>query len=439
MPEFDHHSTAFAENWRDQYRQLREASPVTRATGHGGFVVLTRYEDIRHVLHSSKDFVCSRDLAIDGVAEAVPGGVTIPTNPFRMGMMEMDPPQSLALRRILVPWFSSKAVEVNAVHIRDLATWCIDRVIESGHIDIVDDLANPLPTLVTLDLLGLPLENWKHYAAILHGAAYLEAGSAKSLSWLRADIRAIIAERKASPPAVRTPIDALLGAEVDGQPLPDDLVLELVYMLLSGGVDTSTSLIAHCIRLLSSQPAVADELRADPTLIPNAVEEMVRYFSPGTGVARTAVRDTDIGGVPIKAGDRLLLALGSANLDPAEFADPESLDIHRDSARQLSFGAGVHRCLGSVLAPREVSILVEEILRRLPDLRVDESGVRPYETIPLVAGFRAMPATFTPGRKVGHISTDGLPPARSQRELLRTAELAAEDDTDASDTLEAGR
>jgi cytochrome P450 len=167
---------------------------------------------------------------------------------------------------------------------------------------------------------------------------------------------------------------------------------------------------------------------------------MIRYFSPGTGVARTAVRDTEVGGVPIKAGDRILLALGAANLDPSEFADPETLDIHRDAARQLSFGAGVHRCLGSVLAPREVSILVEEILRRMPDLHVDEAEVRPYETIPLVAGFRAMPATFTPGPKIGLISTDGLPPARGERELLRTAELAAEaDGVNADDAIGAGR
>jgi cytochrome P450 len=432
MPEFDHHSTAFAENWRSQYRQLRESSPVARVDSHGGFVVLTRYQDIRHVLHASKDFVCSRDLDIDGVAGAVPGGVTIPANPFRMGMMEMDPPDSLTLRRILVPWFSSKAVEVNAVHIRDLVTWCIDRVIETGRIDIVDDLANPLPTLVTLDLLGLPLENWKTYAAVLHGAVYLETGSAKGLAWLQNDIRRIIDDRKANAAAVKTPIDALLGAEIDGRTLPADLVLELVYMLLSGGVDTSTSLIAHCVRFLSSRPAVADELRSDPALIPNAVEEMVRYFSPGTGVARTAVRDTEVGGVPIKTGERVLLALGAANLDPNEFADPDALDIRRDSARQLSFGAGVHRCLGSVLAPREVSILLDEMLRRMPDLQVDEAGVRPYETIPLVAGFRAMPATFTPGPQIGRISTEGLPPARGERELLRTAELAAAaDDADA--------
>jgi cytochrome P450 len=134
-----------------------------------------------------------------------------------------------------------------------------------------------------------------------------------------------------------------------------------------------------------------------------------------------------IGEVEVKAGERVLLALGAANLDPSEFDDPDQLDIHRDSGRHLAFGAGMHRCLGSFLAPCEVGILIAEILARMPDLRVDESGVVPYETIPLASGFRAMPATFTPGPKLGTISTHGLPPARSERDLVRAAELAAED------------
>src|SRR6202035_4143670 len=116
--------------------------------------------------------------------------------------------------------------------IGDMVTWCLDRVIESGRCDVVDDLANPLPALVTLDLLGLPLHNWERYARVLHHAVYREKGSAKELAWLLADLRATVEERKASPSAVMTPIDALLAAEVEGLPLPADLVVELVYMLL---------------------------------------------------------------------------------------------------------------------------------------------------------------------------------------------------------------
>jgi cytochrome P450 len=432
MQAFDHHSTDFAAGWREQYREIRQTCPVLRAGGHGGFVLLTRYEDIKHVLLAPKDFASGRDLEIEGVPGTVAGGVTVPTNPFRMGMMEMDPPESLRLRRILVPWFSARAVEVNAVHIRDMVTWCLDRVIESGRCDIVDDLANPVPALVTLDLMGLPLANWERYARVLHGAVYREKGSAKELAWLQGDLQAIVEERRISPSAVTTPLDALLAAEVDGTPLSIGLVVELVYMLLSGGIDTSTSLIAHSVRYLSAHPRVAGELRANPELIPGAVDEMLRFYSPGTGIARTAVHDTTLGGVAISAGERLFMGTGAANTDPAEFDDPGTLDVRREAGRHLAFGAGIHRCLGSFLAPREMAILLTEVLTRLPDLRVDEAGVRSYETIPLVGGFRAMPATFTPGPKAGRYATHGLPPGRGERDRVRAAQAAGEEPKEAS-------
>jgi cytochrome P450 len=398
---------------------------VLRVPGHGGFVLLTRYEDIKQVLLASKDFVSGRDLTIDGMAGTVVGGVAVPANPFRMGMMEMDPPESLALRRLLVPWFSAKAVDLNAPHMAEMVTWCLDRVIESGRCDVVDDIANPLPALVTLDLLGLPLRNWERYARVLHHAVYRERGSAKELAWLQADLRAMVEERKAAASDVMTPVDALLAAEVEGVPMSTDLVVELVYMLLSGGIDTSTALIAHGVRYLSAHPEVANELRANPDMIGGAVDEMLRFYSPGTGIARTAVRDAIVGGFAVNAGERVFMGTGAANTDPAEFDDPGTLDVHRQGGRHLAFGAGIHRCLGSLLAPREMAILLTEVLARMPDLRVDEAAVRPYETIPLVAGFKAMPATFTAGPKTGRFRTDGPPPARGERDRVRAAQEAA--------------
>lgn len=422
MRPFDHHSADFAANWREQYREIRGTCPVTRAPGHGGYTLLTRYADARQVLLDPTSFVSGRDLVIPAAGGPVSGGATIPTNPFRMGMMEMDPPDSLKLRKILVPWFSAKAIEQNCVHIRDMVTWCLDRVIEAGRCDIVDDLANPLPTLVTLDLMGLPLENWAWYARTLHGAAYRVKGSARELARLQDDLRQEIERRRDSGAAasgVRTPIDALLAAEVDGQPLSLDLVVELVYMLVTGGIDTSTALIAHSIRYLSAHPGAAGRLRASPDLIPGAVDEMLRYFSPGTGIARTAVRDTMVGGTLIRAGERVFVGTGAVNSDPATFEDPDTVDLSRDASRHLAFGAGVHRCLGSFLAAREMAILIGEVLTRMPGLRVAESGVQPYDAIPLVGGFKAMPATFTPGMRTGRFSAAEVPPARGDRNRAR--------------------
>jgi cytochrome P450 len=423
MQPFDHHSAEFAENWREQYREIRRACPVTRVPAHEGFTLLTRYADARQVLLDPASFASGRDLVIAEVDGTVAGGVTIPTNPFRMGMMEMDPPDSLRLRRMLVPWFSAKAVELNSVHIRDMVTWCLDRFITVGRCDIVDDLANPLPALVTLDLLGLPLENWARYARALHHAAYRVKGSARELAWLQGDLRQEIERRRAeggaggAGGAVLTPVDALLAAEVEGEPLSIDLVVELVYMLVTGGIDTSTALIAHAIRFLSAHPDAAGRLRDNPDLIRGAVDEMLRYFSPGTGIVRTAVRDTIVGGTCIHAGERIFVGAGAANTDPAVFEDPDTLDVGRDAARHLAFGAGAHRCLGSFLVSREMEILLGEVLTRLPDLQVDESGVVPYDTIPMVGGFRAMPATFTCGRPTGRFPVGEAPPSRGDRAL----------------------
>ncbi|WP_375476523.1 cytochrome P450 [uncultured Jatrophihabitans sp.] len=424
MSAFDHHSEQFAAGWRAEYAELRAGSPVVRTPAHGGYAVLTRYADVRRALLSPRALACGRDLELDGVPGPVSGGVTIPTNPFRMGMMEMDPPQGTAFRKLLMPWFSARATEASEPHLRELVCWCIDRVVESGRMDIVDDLANPLPTLVTLDLLGLPLENWQRYARVLHEAAYRQKGSARQLAWLLEDLRDIVERRRLEPPEIETPVDALIAAEIDGARLPADTVVEMVFMLLNGGIDTSTSLIAHSLRYLSANPSARQQLRDDPALIPAAVEEFLRYFTPGTGLARTVVEPMAVGDTVLAPGERVYLALGSANNDPAEFPDPDRVDFARDGNRHLSFGAGVHRCLGAFLAPREMAVLIEQVLARMPDLHVDESAVVAYPVIPLVAGFQAMPATFTPGPRLGSAPSGDAPPARGERELLAAAELA---------------
>jgi cytochrome P450 len=124
-----------------------------------------------------------------------------------------------------------------------------------------------------------------------------------------------------------------------------------------------------------------------------------------------------VGGTWIQAGERIFVGAGAANTDPAVFEDPDTLDVGRDATRHLAFGAGVHRCLGSFLVAREMEILLGEVLVRLPDLRVDESGVVPYDTIPMVGGFRVMPATFTPGRASGRFAVGLVPPSRDERTL----------------------
>jgi cytochrome P450 len=196
-------------------------------------------------------------------------------------------------------------------------------------------------------------------------------------------------------------VDRLLTAEIDGAPMPDETVTEMLFMLLNGGIDTSTALIAGMFLHLGRHPADRAALTADPGLIPAAVDEMLRLLTPGTGVARTVTKPVELGGVSLSAGDRVLLALGSANNDPDEFPEPDDARFDRaNGGRHLAFGTGVHRCLGAFLAPAEMEVLLQEVLTRMPDYEIDLGGVVGYPTIPLVNGYVSMPATFTPGERV---------------------------------------
>ena len=427
MADFDHHSPDFARNWREIYAERREHESVGRTEAHGGYVVVTQYDDVKRVLLDPTAFSSRREFTLAGHDEPLLSGVTIPRNPFRMGMMEMDAPDNGVYRKILMPWFSGRAIEAAADHVRDIVNWCLDRVVESGRMDVVDDLANPVPALVTLDLLGLPLTNWHRYGVVLHQAAYRAKGSAKEVAWLQADVSSILEERRANPPEIASPVDALLAADVDGAPLPHEIVVEMVFMLLTGGIDTSTGLIAHGIRNLSAHPADRDRLIAEPSLIPSAVDEFLRFYSPGTTVARTAVADAEVGGVAVCAGERVFLGVGSANTDPREFSDAGRVDIAREPNRHVAFGMGTHRCLGAFLARAEMRIVLEEVLRRMPDLHVDEAGVVPYPTIPNISGYQAMPATFGPSRPERAVSDDDAPQPRAQRLRQAAADLAGDE------------
>lgn len=412
MEQFDQHTVEFAENWREIYTDMRQRCPVAHTDRHGGYWVVTRYDDVRGVLQDPETFASGRNLTIGD--QIVSGGATIPSNAVRMGSMEMDPPETGSYRKILAPWLSRKAINAYRPRMAEIVSWAVDKVIESGSIDFVDDLSNPVPALVSLDYFGFPLDKWEFYASTLHKAAYLEKGSGRAVLSMLGDIRATVDDRRAHPGRHDDLMNAILTAEVDGEPISDDMAVELLFMLLNGGIDTSTALIAGMFHYLNTHHEERAALAADPALIPNAVDEMLRYFTPGPGIARTVMRSVEVGGCRFEPGDRVFLALGSANTDPEVFPNPNEVLLDRDNeGTHLSFGFGVHRCLGSFLAPTELAVILEEVLRRLPDYTIDESRVVHYPTIPLVNGYIAMPATFTPGPRMLSGYDPALPLKRS--------------------------
>ncbi|MER6146673.1 cytochrome P450 [Streptomyces hirsutus] len=406
---FDHHSSAFAEHWPEIYSGLRAGCPVAHSPRHGGFYAVTRYEDIRRVLREPETFASGRELEFDG---RIVGGATVPVTASRLGMMEMDPPDSLAYRRLIAPFFSARTVREYAPRLTTIVDRILDRTIESGRMDVVGDLGAVLPPLVIVDLLGLPLDRWQHYAHALHQGVGHKKGSARAIIGVMREMRELVTEwreRGAGPPGVCT---ALLEAEVDGRPIDDDLIAELVFMLLTGGVDTTTAQLSNVVGHLDAHPELRRRLIEDPDAVPGATDELLRLYSPGTGAARTVVAPTTLGGVALRPGDRLFLGIGSANRDETVFPDPETVDPDRANAHQhVAFGLGVHRCVGAYLARAELVEVVRALLRRMPDFAVDREALVHRPTIPLVNGWTVMPIRFTPGARVAPGDAAPLSPA----------------------------
>jgi cytochrome P450 len=386
----DHHSAAFARDHGDLYRDARTHCPVLHSDAHGGFSILTRYADARAVLRNHEVFASGRFRNGD----RLDGGVAIPPNGMRIGMIEMDGAEARALRALLQPWFTIAAVEAAAPRIAQISAWLIDRIIARGACDVVEDIAKPMPSLLILDILGLPLDRWRDYGRVLHEAVAKSSGSIEGLRWLANDLRSSVAERTVHSDGL---IAALMAAEVDGQPIGDAMVCELSMMLLFGGTDTTIAAIGHVLRHLTEYPEDRRRLIDQPGLIPAAVEEILRLHSPSTGVGRTVMAAVEIGGERFEPGQRVMCALNSANRDDAMFADGEAFDLDRPKRPHLAFGWGAHACLGQNLARADLRILLGELLARMPDFAVDVAGSERYSSIPLVNGHARMPMRFTPG------------------------------------------
>lgn len=387
----DHHSADYARGHGEFYRAARVDSPVLQSDAYGGFTVFTRYHDIKTVLRDAHTFSSGRYPLDNG---RLGGGVAIPPNGMRIGMIEMDPPRSTALRDIIRPWFSIPAVEAAAPRMAQISHWLVDSLIERGQCDVVEDLARPMPSLLILDLLGLPLDRWSRYGSVLHEAVAKASGSIEGLRWLTTDLRMLVETGGYDPDGV---VAALVAARVDGKPLGLDLVCELVMMLLFGGTDTTIATIGHALRHLSANPADRQRLIDEPGRIPAFVEEVLRFHTPSTGVARTVTAATEVAGTSLAAGDRLFCPLGSANRDEAMFVHGETFDMDRPKRPHFSFGWGVHACLGQNLARTDLRVFLTHILERMSDFVIDEAGTRPYESTPLVSGYSKMPMRFKPG------------------------------------------
>jgi cytochrome P450 len=392
---FDHHAADFAATNVAQYRELRGRCPVAHTANYGGFWVLSRYDDIFRVARDDVTFSSARDVIVPAGA----AGRLIP--------LQCDPPDLERYRRILGPYFAPPAVKALEPFVRLVADRAIDAFVERGSADLVSEFATPLPSSTTMQMLGLDPAGWRTFAEPLHAASYSRPGTPKNLAALEridAFTQLIVDEvdRRIAAPTGDM-ISGLLASSFEGRATTREETIDLVRMVIFGGMDTVMASLSNLFVQLGHRPDVRARLQTDRGLIPGAIEESLRFDAPVQGFARTVTADVEIGGRRIAKGETIFLLWASANRDQATFGPAaDEFDIERFPNRHMTFGIGGHRCLGAMLARMEMQVALERLFDRIPDFAVQLEAVVEPETVGIVFGRLAVPVTFTPRQRGDH-------------------------------------
>jgi cytochrome P450 len=383
--DFDHLDAEYAAHAPEILDQLRRTCPVAHTDRFHGAWLPTRYEDVSTVAYDV-DTYSSR---VTLVNEHPPHDVRFVAPPITT-----DPPDHAALRRVLLPPFSPRAVERLVPATRAACDELIDRFLSTGRADAAVDYAQHIPVLVTAKLLGLPDEDGDQFRTWVHET--IEVGPTDVEVGRRATWEVIEYFRGQLDDRRRHGGDDLVawvaGAEVNGEPLPEKEQLGMLFLLLLAGIDTTWSAIGASLWHLATHPDDQMRLRADPALLPTASEEFLRFYSPVT-MARLITADTELGGCPVKAGERVLLSFPAANRDPEVFDDADRVVLDRGVNRHAAFGLGIHRCLGSNLARMELRVALEAWLARVPEFRLAE-GSEVRWSAGQIRGPRSVPVVF---------------------------------------------
>lgn len=366
--DFDIFDPEFVNDPYPIWEDLRPRCPVAHSDRWGGSYMPSTFETVTSVAHDVENFT-SFEISV----APIPATYDEDGNRLR-SIIASDPPEHTPERRLMLPFFSPKVVEKYRRSTRDLCQQLIAGFVEDGRVDAAGDYARQIPPRVIADILGIDPDLSEQFTEWVQGVLELGLQDPE----IREKYRVIIQEffdgeieRRRTDPGEDL-ISFLLNAELDGGPVPMHVVRGNLSLMLIAGIDTTWSSIGSALWHLATNPDDRQRLVDEPDLLPVAIEELLRAYSPVT-MARLARQDTSIGDRPVKKGERVLLSFPAANRDPEMFSDAEEVIIDRAVNRHIAFGAGIHRCLGSNLARMEMQVAVGEFLTMVPEFEIEDA------------------------------------------------------------------
>jgi len=380
------------------YHRLRDEDPVHWDPFLHAWVV-TRYADVIHVLHhfSANRTPTPEQLSAMGLSALNPIAQVMVRQ-----MLFLDPPNHTRLRALASAAFTVRRVERLRSHIQEIMDGLLDAVISKGSMDLIADFASPAPAIVTAELLGVPvadheqLKDWSaDFAEMLGNFQHNPDRFPKilrSVEEMSSYFRSAMQEQRLHPQDGL--VSAMMAADVDGAKLTDEEIIANLIVTMVGGQETTTNLIGNGILTLLRNPEAMKRLRDDSSLVPSALEELLRYESPSQHTARLAPDDVELGGKQIRKRQAVIAVMGAANRDPERFPDPDRLDIERPDNRHVAFGWAAHFCFGAHLARLEGQIAVSTLLQRLPDLELDTKVPPVWRHNLGLRGLTALPVRF---------------------------------------------
>jgi cytochrome P450 family 142 subfamily A polypeptide 1 len=387
-------STLYAGDPYPTYRWLRQNAPVYWDEA-SRLWVLSRYHDVVHVSKTAEIFS-----AAHGV---------LPETDTLVSIVCMDDPRHQRLRKLVNKGFTPRMVGLLEPYVRELARRLVDDVASRGTCDLVNDLAVPLPLYIIAEMLGIRREDFAQFhewsdrliavAGNYHDPAKLSDSAAAYIEY-GTYLQAVFEDRRVTPR--EDLVSILVAAQQDGmlaedeEAMENDEIVMFMTLLLVAGNETTRNGITGGMLALMENPEQRALLTSRPELIDGAVEEILRYVSPIICFRRTAVADTTIRDQPIRSGDRVLMLYQCANRDEDVFREPDRFDVTRDPNPHVAFGLGTHFCLGANLARMEMKVMIQEILTRLPDVRIAPGAGPARAASTLVRGITSLPLAFTP-------------------------------------------